>query len=340
MNVDQYREYLLSTLPNAKSAAGGREVVTDCPFCGKKGHLYIGMPTTDKPSMYNCFVCSESGLVTEKFLTTYFDAWNMDGGMTKFLKESSKQYDNSIHYNKVAKSFYLVNPVPHYNEINLKKLSYINNRLGIKLSLEEAAANKIVLNLYDLLNYNKIPNLTRDPRVVQAMNDYFLGFLSMDNGYVNLRKLTNLELHPSLNKRYVNYNVTNATDNHRRYYLPPVMIDTLRPIKVHIAEGPFDILSIKYNLRYDETNSIFIAGCGKSYMNVIKLLLEDFGFISMEFHIYMDNDNDIHSIYTIIDYLWPFKYDFYIHRNLYPNEKDFGVPLSKIYEHIEKINMG
>ena len=68
MNVDQYREYLLSNLPNAKSAAGGREVVTDCPFCGKKGHLYIGMPATDRPSMYNCFVCSESGVVKGDFL--------------------------------------------------------------------------------------------------------------------------------------------------------------------------------------------------------------------------------------------------------------------------------
>ena len=337
MNVDQYREYLLSNLPNAKSAAGGREVVTDCPFCGKKGHLYIGMPATDRPSMYNCFVCSESGVVKGDFLYRYFGLGS-SGEVELFLRNSSKEYDSSIHYNKQAKVFQLYNPVATSTDINLKKLGYVNNRLGLNLSLEEVAANKIVLNLYELLNYNKIPKLTRDPRIVQAMSDFFLGFLSMDNGYVNLRKLTNMEIHPSLDKRYVNYNVTNAEDNHRRYYIPPVMVNIEKPISIHIAEGPFDILSIKYNLRQSETNPIFIAGCGKSYLNVIKLLLEDFGFISMEFHIYMDNDNDVQSIYNIIDYLRVFDYKFYIHYNTYPGEKDFGVPLARISEHIERAN--
>ena len=337
MNVDQYRDFLLENLPNAKSAAGGREVVTDCPFCGKPKHFYIGMPTSDKPSMYNCFVCTESGIVTEKFLQAYFGAYTMDGSIERFLKEKSKDYDTSIKYNKIANSFYLVNPVAYPNEINFRKLSYINERLGLKLTLEEAAANKIVLNLYDLLSYNKIPKLTRDPRIVQNMNDYFLGFISMDNGYINLRKLTNLELHPSINKRYVNYAVVPNTDNHRRYYVIPTQIDRVKPINVHIAEGPFDILSIKYNLRYNEPNSIFIAGCGKSYLNVIKLLIEDFGFATMNIHIYMDNDDDIKNILFIENYLSVFKYPFFIHKNIFPGEKDFGVPLDRIDEYVEQI---
>ena len=33
-----------------------------------------------------------------------------------------------------------------------------------------------------------------------------------------------------------------------KYYIIPNAIDTIKLVKIHIAEGPFDILSIFYNL--------------------------------------------------------------------------------------------
>ena len=40
----------------------------------------------------------------------------------------------------------------------------------------------------------------------------------------------------------------------------------------------------------------------------------------------------------IANYIKPFGYQLYIHRNNYEGEKDFGVPLNRINEIIERIN--
>ena len=51
-----FQEELFST-PTRRTEKAGTELVKDCPFCGKEGHLYV---STVKP-FYHCFSCNESG---------------------------------------------------------------------------------------------------------------------------------------------------------------------------------------------------------------------------------------------------------------------------------------
>ena len=57
--------------------------------------------------------------------------------------------------------------------------------------------------------------------------------------------------------------------------------------------------------------------------------------MNLEFHIYEDNDKYGKVIPDIAEYLEPFRYPLYSHINL--KEKDMGVSIDKIKEHIERI---
>jgi len=52
----KYQEELFS-MPTKRIEKGGRELVKDCPFCGKQAHFYV---STEKP-IYHCFACNASG---------------------------------------------------------------------------------------------------------------------------------------------------------------------------------------------------------------------------------------------------------------------------------------
>jgi len=54
--AQNYQEELFS-MPTKRTEKGGREIVKDCPFCGKEAHFYV---STEKP-FYHCFACNASG---------------------------------------------------------------------------------------------------------------------------------------------------------------------------------------------------------------------------------------------------------------------------------------
>jgi hypothetical protein len=198
---------------------------------------------------------------------------------------------------------------------------------------------KIVLNIGDILSRNHL-KLTRDKRIIEALDSGFLGFLSHDNAFLNMRNLDLVkDLHASINKRYINYNLVGKYDNTCRFYNVPTTVDFRdpRPIKLHIAEGSFDILSIYLNLRKDPYMNIYTAIGGSGYKGLAKYFISKLKCPNLEIHIYPDNDVSRHTILDLAHYLEPFRYSFYIHRNICPGEKDFGVNISKIQESIERV---
>lgn len=54
--AQNYQEELFS-MSTKRTEKGGREIVKDCPFCGKEAHFYV---STEKP-FYHCFACNASG---------------------------------------------------------------------------------------------------------------------------------------------------------------------------------------------------------------------------------------------------------------------------------------
>ena len=74
MDINQYREFLLSSIPTAKLASGGSFINCRCFNCPdsadpRSKHFYIAIPKSpDEPSWYYCHKCHCTGLVTHKTL--------------------------------------------------------------------------------------------------------------------------------------------------------------------------------------------------------------------------------------------------------------------------------
>lgn len=346
MDIKKYKEFLLSAIPTAKPASGGTFINCRCFNCPdssnpKSKHFYIAIPQAeDEPSWYYCHKCHCSGLVTHKTLIEWgiYDE-NIAINLTDHNKKCSTKSKNSKYYDRSV--YNLFNSKTIDNNISRIKLNYINNRLGYNFTYEELRKLKIVLNLNDILRQNNITKLTRDINIVNQLDINFLGFISIDNAFLNMRKLCDDgKVYQSIDKRYINYKIFDKFDTSERFYTIPTEIDLNIPerLKIHIAEGPFDILSIYKNLRHEE-RGIYTSVAGSNYSGLALYFLQMFKLPYVEFHFYPDNDkygsND--AMNRVANILRPIQAPIYIHRNLYPGEKDFGVSLSNIKESIYMI---
>lgn len=343
---EKLREFLLNKFPDAKSASGNKEVVMRCRFCGdstkdkKAKHLYLSLGYDNAPPMFLCFKCKESGILTPQILMSLVDC-SSDAEMLYSLRDNNskivKLSKNRVKGNKV---YNIKNLFVRDDKLSEAKLHYINKRLGLSLTYKDIIENKIVLNLLDLLNSNNIKKYTRHEDNVKELDESFIGFLSMDNGFINMKNLRPGKVSKYIDHEYVNYSIFEAENNSRRYYTIPVRCNLLakEPIHIHISEGAFDILSIFYNLRgTNRQQNIYTSIGGKAYLNVVSLYLTTIGIMNCVFHLYVDNDVPDYQIREIGNILKPLNIPLYMHRNIYPGEKDFGVKLEKIVEQIERI---
>jgi len=333
---------LIITKYNGKSAAGGREVTKRCHYCGdsrnlSSRHMYIGVNKNTGLINYNCFKCGAHGIVGSDFFRDIgeFDDQITIEAVLEHNKKSHSIYStpsNSIIQNRFK-------PIINYNydETIEKKLAYINKRLGLTLDINDLKRLKIILNLNEYLQANKVNGITRSQDIVNCMSFGFIGFLSIDNCYVTMRRLIKEEsVPPGIRHRYTNYNIYNRETN-GRFYAIPVVLDMSKHINIHIAEGPFDILGIYRDNQNKYPNSIWIAVCGKGYANCIKTIISNLGLIDFDIHIYPDNDFTDDECLRIFNLIRFINCGFYIHRNLMPGEKDFGVPREQIKEYIKVI---
>lgn len=349
---ENLKQFLLNNIPG-KIVAGDKEFLCRCPFCGdsrhlKSAHFYINLPNSDDiPVMYHCKKCNNSGVLNRTVLKELGVEVIERDILSDLIRRHKKLSGNFVRGSNNNKSIYKFNTkydLISMSEISEWKMKYINNRLGLNLSYQDMIDCKIVLNLEDLYNTNdsRYFKYTRDKRIVKELNDSFIGFLGYNNGVLNMRNLRPGKVSKYVDKRYVNYNLfsTEYLEGTSKYYIIPTTVDTLNPesIKIHIAEGPFDILSIFYNLyNGNKYNSIYASIGGKSYINLIKFLLCDLKIINTEIHIYFDNDVKKSEIEDIIYQLQYLDLDIYFHWNKFENEKDYGVSKEKILDYCEHI---
>ena len=341
---DQFIEFIERMFPEAKRASGGREIRVRCRYCGDSkdpthSHMYIHVPVdnSDAPT-FHCFLCQTSGLVSSKTLIE----WGVyDPSFASDLDKNNKNASKNTKFKGYESVHYPFYNVVRNGELAEKKIQYIKSRIGVELSIQECLRQKIVLNLKDILDYpyNGISEYTRHPNIVQQLNDNFVGFMSLDNNFVNLRRIVNKGIvYEGIDKRYINYNVHGKIDNTEKMYIMPDTEDLTIPhrIQIHIAEGPFDILSIRYNLRKGESG-IFGAVTGSGYRGLIMHLICNYQLFYFDLHVYPDNDEhgDDYIMNSIKRYIEPYGARLYIHRNIYQGEKDFGVTPDRIIESIE-----
>lgn len=343
MDIAKYSNFLLSHIPKSKLVSGKTEINCRCMYCAdsknmNKGHFYISIPKSEnEPSMFHCKKCSAHGMVTNSKLIEW-GLYDPEIGMELnnhnkqvFGKSTNTLYRNSeiynVRYTKISD-----------DKLTQYKLKYINDRLGINLSYADCIREKIILNISDIISENHL-GVTRHESIMQCLDTSFIGFLSYDNAYMNMRNLEINELPNSINKRYINYTLFNNIDNTRNFYVIPNKIDITNPnpIELHVAEGPFDILSIYHNVRKSLEQCIYVAAGGSGYKGVIRYIISNLKLPNMIIHIYPDKDIEQYKMEDIASLLYPFGYPLYIHRNIMDGEKDFGVPSNRIKDSISRI---
>lgn len=343
--AEKLKHHLLSSIPSAKLASGGSIIVCRCFDCGdsrkssKSTHMYISMPTEKDPGLYYCHLCHSAGIVTYRKLIE----WGIyDSVLANDILIHNNITKNSVKYRKYSpgRIFNIINNKIRNDSLTQIKIQYINNRLGTQLTPYDFLDLKVVLNLNDLLEQNHITKFTRDYNVMQDLDRAFVGFLSLDNGFVTLRRLDDQMVYSSIDSRYINYRIFNKEDTSERFYVVPQKIDLLNPgrIKLHIAEGVFDILSVYLNLRNKE-NGIYASVSGSNYSSIITYFMMEKMIPNLEVHLYPDNDQSDWKIDKIVKNFEPMRIPIYIHRNVSPNEKDFGVSKDRIIENIRKANI-
>lgn len=342
MNSDDYRNFLLANIPGSRKASGGKEILCRCRYCPDSkdpshAHFYISIPqSSDELSFFNCYKCHSSGIVTNKTLIEWgiYDP-NIGISITLHNKriinnpKSRMQFSDDILY-KLKYEYITIDDLSKY------KLDYINSRLGLNFTFDDCIRHKIVINLDDILKQNNLSG-TRDPKVLDILDSSFIGFISVNNAFINMRKIVDKELPYGLNKRYINYSLFNKFDNTHRFYVVPTTYDLIKPIRLHLSEGPFDNLGILYNLNNGiMDNDIYSNIGGSGYKGIIKYFINTLKLPNLEINYYPDAEIDQNILLDIYDALEPFHFPFNIIRN--EIGKDFGVRRDQMKPIMFKVN--
>lgn len=346
LNCENYKNYLLAVMDHAKLASGKKQIQCRCKECSdsmnmSSAHMYISIPWDgDIPSLYHCFKCNASGIVTYKKLIEW-------GIYDQVLATQLINYNVSIMHNMRNDKYFnraCYRLMHTFNTVDNKsefKRRYLCDRLGYNLSYDDLSKLKIILNLKDLLGENNITKFTRDNNILNQLDSEFLGFLSIDNAFVNLRRTCNEgEVYKTIDQRYINYKIFDKYDTSQRFYTVPTEynINCFQRTPLHIAEGPFDILSVYLNARNKEPG-LYTSITGNNYMGIILYFMMDLKIPNLELHLYPDNDKygSMERMKYIANCIPDPYVPVYIHYNTAPGQKDFGVSPDKIIEHVERI---
>lgn len=347
LDSNKLRELLHKLFPEAKDRSSSTEVAINCPLCKAEGnpdrnnHMYISLGLDGKPPMFHCFKHNDHyGLLTKSFLEQYAETneYSDKETLENLEFDKNKATGSSFKAQIRNRNYRVFNPVEQTTKENELKRNYINSRLGLNLSYKELISNNIVLNLGTILRVNKLKP-TRHEMILKSIHDLFIGFLTNNHSTLICRNLlpkTKFDiLHESLQSRYIKYKLFQSDTT--GYYILPSQCNLLQHINIRIAEGPFDILSVCYNLNENKrVNEIYAAIGGNKYLDLIEYFLTEFGLVDIEFHIYIDNDikpGTLERIKYLVGDIIPI----FIHANAFPNEKDFGVPMSNIKEYVYKL---
>lgn len=327
----------LSRLPNVKVVRDHVQLLTRCVLCGdseknpNKMRLYIKCDVTNptEPVLYDCFNCGESGVLTPQMIK---DIGCSNQEIVRGLKQVNSvaiESEGNVKVSKYRNLHEIKVEIPPLtkNPVYLRKAKYFLDRIGYPSSLELKDFEKLKI-VWSLWNFLKINGIKPINGYTDILDKDYIGFLSARNEYIIFRDIT--EKHKM---RYVKYNIFGVYDNSNSFYTIKNKINPLTQNDVHIivSEGPFDIISILYNI-FDgcDTDRIFSATCNGQYINTLRYYL-DKGLVGSNIYIdiYRDNDNDKFMNYKKLkQQLKPYTKNYHVYYNTL--NKDFGVPKNKI----------
>lgn len=340
MNNFEFKQELyqrLLELPYTQEVKSDRtQLHTRCPFCGDSSrdpharHFYIKIDAENDeiPVMYNCFraSCGESGIMTSDVLRM-LDIYDLE--MNASLSRYNKKASKTIRKKMGANGKPLAYSVPPFNptENNLRKKTYLEERLGITLTDNQLHEFKIVTSLKEFLFSNSIERITCNEKIALQIERDYVGFLSTKNNFITFRDITG-----NYKERYIKYTIQRDLYNQGSFYTIPTTIDLLSTEKVelHLAEGTFDILGVYFNILNQEAkNKVFVSITGGNYMSAIGYFLNLGLLDNVDIHIYSDAGIPIRQYVKQVKSRYGIWVDhIFIHYN--ELEKDCGVPKDKI----------
>lgn len=325
---------LKALIPNSQFAAGKKELVLRCPYCGHtssagKKHMYIGL-SKDKPYMFNCFKCEAGGLVNRTFLNLLdirdeeliqaIDIHNKE----MRLSRGNSYASNRIREPQVAYDAFEVN-----YDIYPDKVKYINGRLGTNLSVSEMMNMKIIFD-FSFFKRQIMRYLGATESDFERIQRDYVGFLSVNNTSLSMRCIRQTDS----KYRYLICKLDDRDIYNKAFCIPSSIPYTSDRIMVHIAEGQFDIISI-YNNMTNRSTGIYFAAAGNKYSAILKYILSK-GIMYMDIHLYFDNDQAGEIAKRQIEYFIKNNIAFFRGSRVFAHvnqaDKDYGVSIDKIQD--------
>ncbi len=320
--------------------------VTRCPYCPDSrdpthGHFSIKIDTqSDELMLYRCLKCNEHGLLSSQTLDdlgiylTQDEATELD---------RANRGGKSNYWNEKPKDYFIPPPI---SPANLEfKLNYLESRFGFRMTEQMVQESKIVLSIIDFLSANKIPMHQFSPYIIKTLEEHYIGFLSANNNRIVFRYAGDI---PKGSKilRYYKMVIDERNLSPNTFYSiqrPSIPLLYDNKVHLHISEGTFDIVSAYYNLKpsWDKDNHhhLFFGSCGFSIAPVVRWILSRGITTDVILEYYADNDKTDDDIQKLIrtPVIQEWCDEIYVHRNLYPDKKDFGIPAFEIDERIRQM---
>lgn len=309
---------------------------TRCVLCGDsqksltKRRLYINFSPTDttQPIGYKCFNCSAHGLLTGTMLRQI--GLDDDEAVAALNEINSKAMQTSGEQKKIRwkgnRSISLEIPLPRKEKTDLLKVKYVFDRIGTKIPFTDFPKLKIVWNLTELLKTNNLPINSAWKNHIDMLNRDYVGFLSVQNEYIIFRDITNQNEY-----RYIKYGIIRGRRDALSYYSIEHRVSALEtePVELIVAEGPFDVISLLYNVYDGDTTRRVFIGLGEGEFEFPILYHINKGLVGSNVTIscYVDNDT-IYNYKELIDKVTPFVGKIRFYHNT--KSKDFGVPKDQI----------
>lgn len=338
MNVVEAKQQFISFLfgrPAYKRAVSHDLYLTRCPFCGDSrttlntGHLYILVqPDTNNKMVYYCQKCQEHGIVGSELVTLL----NGDESvMSSVLDINKKGTASSKSYGGEFKPFNAVIPdivAPAY----VKKIRYIENRLGITIDEQMIQDLRIIVSPYDFLVSNDIKKIQYKWNMMNCLERDYVGFLSTGGSHILFRDITGTYKLPWL--KYPIF--PESKYNHVLYTMSSVVdVFSRDTVTVNLSEGVMDAVGIKQHFYSTTEHDVNIAVCGRNYYATLKWLVSMGIFGSnVNVNFYLDNDQQYNNgkemeiPAILVDRVKALFGEVYTYKNLIG--KDFGVTKDKI----------
>lgn len=283
----------------------GDETRIRCPFCGdsKKDPNATRLYIANKPPFkFICFNCGVSGIVNDKFLNILNgneSSYEIATYLKQKRQEASRQGNFIGSRSKANLPYFrkkLDFSITRFSDI--KKLDYLNNRLGTSITIDDVEKYKIVLNIQDFFNKNGVDinkrfTTEREKRQFIEIREKYIGFLSSDRNIIVFR---NTDPNCGDKERFANIRVYLFDEDEfesTKTYNIGNKVDIYKPKhKVILTEGIIDIIGVYehfYKGKVDESDYIFMANCGKSFQTSLEHITS-LSLLDNDITIYSDSD--------------------------------------------------